>query len=171
MRSMAASLSDPLTSLGNRRQFTDFCDDAFPPDMDGTLIGVFIDLDNFKRLNDSKGHDAGDEALVCTGRIIRETIRESDLACRIGGEEFAILLNTVTPREGVAIAERVRAAIERELERFDVTASIGVTASMSGETAADFIRRGDVCMYHAKQSGKNRISTSWDNTESDLEAA
>jgi diguanylate cyclase (GGDEF)-like protein len=155
---------DPLTGLANRRRFIDAVGDAITA---GTgAVVLFIDLDDFKDVNDEMGHDAGDALLTAVGHRILSAIRPDDLACRIGGDEFAVLLpETAALDQAEAVAQRLlealAAPVEIEGRELVVPASIGIAAAAAGETLAvdELLRRADVAMYHAKAQGKNRLAT------------
>jgi diguanylate cyclase (GGDEF)-like protein len=123
-----------------------------------------IDIDHFKRLNDSYGHQAGDDVLREMGALIRQEIRATDVPGRYGGEEFCILLSQ-TPLEGARdFALRFRVAVESACfpaqgKSLKITASLGVSScSESGVSAAeDLIRRADEALYQAKTAGRNRV--------------
>jgi diguanylate cyclase len=122
-----------------------------------------LDVDDFKSLNDRLGHQAGDLALVHLARIVRRSIRPTDVISRYGGEEFVILL----PETPIADAVNVMARVQRELtkriflhnhERVLITFSAGVAERAFGESQEDLIARADKALYHAKDAGKNRVS-------------
>ena len=155
---------DPLTGLANRRRFIEVVGDAIATGR-GTAV-MFIDLDDFKHVNDEMGHDAGDALLTGVGHRILSAIRPDDVGCRIGGDEFAVLLPetpAVDQAETVAqrLLEALAAPIEIEGRELVVPASIGVAAAAAGERLAvdELLRRADVAMYHAKAQGKNRLAT------------
>lgn len=124
-----------------------------------------LDIDNFKKLNDSLGHDAGDAALIHLATVIRETMRPQDTCARFGGEEFIILL----PDTSLEDAQKALTRLQRELtkrfflhnnEKQLITFSAGVTALSEDDTQASIMKRADEAMYTAKKSGKNRVVTS-----------
>lgn len=158
MRAMSESLRDPLTKLGNRRHFDAEISRFTAVNSDRSAYGLFLDLDNFKRLNDTRGHDEGDRALVLAASAIRMNVRHEDLACRVGGEEFVVIMQGLSSDEAVAIAERIRFAIEEDLRELDVTVSIGAALFDPNNSIAEFMRRGDEAMYDAKRAGKNRVT-------------
>lgn len=165
LRAVNESLKDPLTSLGNRRMFDANVDGFFTRDTPELVFGLFIDLDHFKQLNDTLGHDAGDEALIKTAAVIQRNMRSSDLACRVGGEEFIVMFNAASQEFAFDVGERLRLEIERQLEEYGVTASIGVAQVRDNESPAELVRRGDEAMYRAKRSGRNRVIVDWDETD------
>jgi diguanylate cyclase (GGDEF)-like protein len=155
------SLADPLTGLGNRRAFDTAMEEeiARARRADGHVGLVMLDVDHFKRFNDRHGHQAGDEALILVARVLRTAARTGDRACRIGGEEFALLLPGADERESAAVAERVRAGIERRgAPAGPVTVSLGVAAA-SGEhaTPEQLVADADARLYAAKDGGRNRV--------------
>jgi diguanylate cyclase (GGDEF)-like protein len=151
------ALEDPLTGLANRTLFKDRVEHALKRRDVGQAIGVaFLDLDDFKTVNDSLGHAAGDELLVTVAQRIKESVRTSDTVARLGGDEFAVLLDDV---EDVAVpAHRILQALATPilLEGKPVTVygSVGIALHESGQTAADLLRNADVAMYKAKGEGK-----------------
>ena len=155
---------DPLTGLANRRRFIEVVGEAIASGT-GTAV-LFIDLDDFKHVNDEMGHDAGDALLTAVGHRILSAIRPDDLGCRIGGDEFAVLLPKTAAveeaqRVGQCLLEALAAPIEIEGRGLVVPASIGVAGMAAGESLAvdELLRRADVAMYHAKAQGKNRLAT------------
>ncbi|MDH4190576.1 MAG: diguanylate cyclase, partial [Betaproteobacteria bacterium] len=155
---------DPLTGVLNRRGFTDAFDaEASRGDRSGRAMCIgLLDIDNFKKLNDTHGHLAGDRALQHLAAIVRESLRPSDSVARYGGEEFVILLPETALGEGVAAMTRLQRQLTRkfflhENERLLITFSAGVAERRSGETQADVMARADAKLYEAKRSGKNRV--------------
>jgi diguanylate cyclase (GGDEF)-like protein len=123
---------------------------------------MFIDLDNFKLVNDTLGHTKGDEFLVNVCRLINRQIRPTDFACRYGGDEFTIIMTATSLFDGISIAQRWRALIENVAAKMkvNVSASIGIDefGVFSAQNAEDFINRVDKQLYEAKNTGKNRVS-------------
>lgn len=126
------------------------------------LMLAFCDLDRFKGINDSYGHPAGDAVLEGFGRILQSELRQHDLACRYGGEEFAIILLGTTIEEAESVLERVRTRLERHAwplhpERA-VTASFGLVSWLGEEESAEgLVTRADAALYQAKSRGRNRV--------------
>ena len=122
---------------------------------------VFVDLDNFKAVNDSFGHARGDEVIVAAARRIRACARDRDTAARLGGDEFALLLEDVTVEQATALAERVLAAVHDTPVEFSVGtvvvgASIGIAVAEPEETTETLLRNADLAMYQAKLRGRGR---------------
>jgi diguanylate cyclase (GGDEF)-like protein len=157
---------DPLTGLANRTLFTQRLSQAHErAAADGTRLAVlFIDLDNFKRVNDSLGHAWGDEVLLTVAARLRSCLRAGDTAARLGGDEFTILIERVDdPANVVAIAERMaellREPVELQGRPFFIGASIGIMISSDQlESPAELLRKADVAMYRAKTGGKGRCA-------------
>lgn len=131
---------------------------------DRRLCLAMVDIDHFKRVNDTFGHVFGDQVLVAIAGVLKETVKGGDPAARYGGEEFAILLPN-TPLEGArVVGEQVRESVSRRrVKRGDkvvanVTVSVGVTAYREGEPAATFIERADEALYSSKHDGRNRVT-------------
>ena len=158
-----ASLTDPLTGLNNRRYLDAIIEKeiARADRYKESLSMASLDLDHFKTVNDTWGHPMGDEVLKLVANIVRQSIRESDVIVRMGGEEFAILLPHTDISDAYMVAERARQAIEAESHPIvgKVTASFGVAERQSGETYNSLYRRVDEAMYRAKNSGRNRVIT------------
>jgi diguanylate cyclase (GGDEF)-like protein len=160
------ALHDVLTGLANRELFIDRVEQALlrTRRLPGQVALLFIDLDDFKQVNDSLGHAAGDRLLSEVAVRLRTCLRAGDTAARLGGDEFAILLDGVSdPGLGAVVARRVLAALREPLDlhgmRVTVEASIGIATTTSGfDEAGTLLRRADVAMYAAKGGGKGRYS-------------
>jgi len=149
--------TDPLTGLLNRRSLEHRLHGLIDAASDFAI--VMADLDHFKLLNDTHGHEAGDQALVLFSRVLGEALREQDLLCRWGGEEFTVVLPGVGLDEAVATTERVREALALRLMGATVpsfTASFGVAHTDGHEALEGLIRRADQALYAAKEAGRNR---------------
>lgn len=157
---------DVLTGLYNRRQFQQRLAEEYDRARryDSELSLQLMDLDNFKRINDSYGHQTGDSVLRSVGELIQDEIRESDVACRYGGEEFALLLPDTTTKEAVTTAERLRQDLENISFDTESNRSITTTASFGIAGLADdvnepqqLLRRADHALYQAKEAGRNTV--------------
>jgi diguanylate cyclase (GGDEF)-like protein len=131
----------------------------------GTAV-VMMDLDYFKKINDRFGHDSGDQILKAFAELIRANIRSNDLAARMGGEEFCIIMPDSSPKSAAAVADRIRSQIEMTIVqtangpvRATVSAGIAVR-SAEAETLRSLLNRADTALYEAKASGRNRIQIS-----------
>lgn len=161
--------TDQLTGLLNRRAFMREADrrSAEAHRHETPLSLIVFDIDHFKTVNDSYGHDAGDEALRTVADIMREQSRGTDLLCRYGGEEFTLLLPQ-TPLDGArTMAEKLRKAIsDRQIiqdnSRFRVTMSAGITQLQPEDTASSLFQRADSLLYQAKRAGRNRVVSKLD---------
>ena len=122
--------------------------------MTETLSVVVVDIDHFKRLNDTEGHAAGDMALQQIAYLIDGAVRDGDAAYRFGGEEFVILLPGTDLPGAMKLAERVRASVA---ERSALTVSCGVATRLPGESSTALLARADVALYAAKASGRDRV--------------
>ncbi|KQS66650.1 hypothetical protein ASG41_09260 [Modestobacter sp. Leaf380] len=156
------ALHDPLTGLSNRRLFGDRLEHALRRrgQQAAGLSLVFIDLDDFKDVNDRLGHDVGDQLLTEVGTRLRTVAREGDTVARLGGDEFALLLEGSDVEEARAVAARVHEWLSRpvlvEGHSLTVSASIGLAeVPAEGITGADLLRNADVAMYMAKDGGKH----------------
>ncbi len=162
---------DPLTGLPNRRRFMECLDGAlqrYKADPRRPWAVMFIDFDRFKLVNDSLGHNAGDQLLLQLARRVQEKLRPSDIVARLGGDEFAILASDIEhERDAVLLTERLMEALRRPFLLGDekngveliASASIGITFSAIGyETAEEVLRDADTAMYKAKSSGKARYA-------------
>lgn len=156
---------DALTGLFNRRAF----DAELPAFMERAqaigkgLAVLALDLDHFKPVNDTLGHAAGDAVLKAAGRILREGVRATDLPCRIGGDEFIVLLVDLDAAAAQKRAEALRAAIGSmphpgTEQGIRVTTTMGGTMLRAGETLAEFLHRADEALYAAKRAGRNRVA-------------
>ena len=161
---VALTLTDALTGLGNRRQL----EQALATEVNRAqrtgepLSAVMADLDHFKQVNDTFGHEIGDKVLAAFGELMRRKTRATEIVARSGGEEFIVLLPHTNLAHGVANAERIRAAIATtriEPMPNGVTASFGVAELDKGEQGDAFMRRVDKALYKAKRAGRNCVIT------------
>jgi two-component system, cell cycle response regulator len=157
-----AAFTDHLTGLANRRRFERQLDREVGRVLrfERPFTLLMIDIDNFKKLNDTFGHDAGDDAIRGISRVLREGTRGIDLAARIGGEEFAVLLVETSQAAGMEVAERLRVAIRDLLTPSEarITASFGVAeCPTDAQTASGILKAADVALYEAKRNGRDRV--------------
>jgi diguanylate cyclase (GGDEF)-like protein/PAS domain S-box-containing protein len=155
---------DGLTGIFNRRHFFELSEAELDRARrhDSPVSLILFDLDHFKEINDTYGHQCGDEVLRAVAEAGNEKLRSFDLFGRYGGEEFAVLLPEVDPEGALAIAERLRrgiAAVEEDLGGIGVTASFGVASMLSTGSLAfdDLLRLADEALYRAKQRGRDRV--------------
>lgn len=158
-----AALTDSLTGTHNRRYFDDALREYLAEfGRIGRPVGLMvIDLDRFKSVNDTHGHDIGDEVLRQVSRSLKDLTRYHDVVARLGGEEFAVVVPNMTEDGLVKLAERIRKAaasliIEVEHAGLKITISIGLAIWDGRETADSFFRRADKMLYRAKSLGRNR---------------
>jgi diguanylate cyclase (GGDEF)-like protein len=157
-----AAFTDHLSGLANRRRFERQLErEVARMERYGHPFSLLmIDIDSFKDLNDTFGHDAGDDAIRRLSKVLREGTRGIDLAARIGGEEFAVLLVETSREGGFEVAERLRAAIKvLEIPKArHITASFGVAeCPIDAQTAAGVLKAADVALYEAKRNGRDRV--------------
>ncbi len=160
-----AALTDALTGMQNRRYF----DDALREYLDefrrvDKPVGLMIlDLDHFKQVNDTHGHDVGDRVLREVANCLRDMTRFHDVVARLGGEEFAVVAPNMADEPLIKLAERIRKAVSQLTVvtsgnvRLKVTTSVGLAVWDGKETADDFFRRADKQLYQAKRQGRNRV--------------
>lgn len=162
-REHARAFTDPLTQQLNRRAFSDLGARLLERCRgDGKPVTIaFVDIDDFKRVNDIAGHAAGDIVLTEVATIIREGVRPTDLVGRYGGDEFVVLLPDVRASDATLVLERLRATIADRFagRRVPVTATIGAaTFEMLPGTMDEMVRISDAAMYAGKRGGKNRVT-------------
>jgi diguanylate cyclase (GGDEF)-like protein len=158
--------TDELTTLVNRRRFIEALEVELERSrmFETPLTVVLADLDDFKRINDSFGHHAGDHALRAFGELLRDHVRDVDVAGRIGGEEFAVFLPETGIDAATAVAARMREALASsritlpEGQKIRLTASFGIAEAMAGQSTDELLRQADAALYEAKRAGKNRFS-------------
>ncbi|MEX0872436.1 MAG: diguanylate cyclase [Aquisalimonadaceae bacterium] len=158
--------TDSLTMLPNRRHFLERArQEQHRSARNGTSLSVLLmDIDFFKRINDTHGHAAGDRVLVCLAGLLQSKMRDQDVVGRIGGEEFAILLPDTNSLGALMLAERLRVALESyrvagaAKRPLQITASFGVACLRAGEGTIDrLLRQADEALYRAKETGRNRV--------------
>jgi two-component system, cell cycle response regulator len=159
---------DGLTGVYNRREFNRWLTlevERSKREFNPVSL-LMVDIDHFKKLNDTYGHQAGDEALRQVGRLLQREVRPGDHVARYGGEEFAIILPKASGADAFAVAERIRVSIAAHViplslrQSLTFTASLGFsTFSIDKDTEEEFIQRADQALYYAKHSGRNRVSS------------
>jgi diguanylate cyclase (GGDEF)-like protein len=167
--------TDSLTGIANRRIFLESLGGAisFAQRHQTPLSIIMADLDDFKSVNDTFGHNAGDQVLQAFAALLRENSRQEDLAARFGGEEFIMMLPGTGAEEAAVLGERLRRhckEITSTVFSIRVTASFGVAAYQPGDTVDGFIERADQALYDAKMMGKNQVVVGEDTTEQVEEA-
>ena len=157
----AQARNDPLTGLANRRKLREYFQ-TLPQDVPSLFL--MLDIDHFKKINDTHGHDAGDEVLIKVADLLKESVRSTDMVARLGGEEFCIILANTTTKQGIKLAENIRKSIEATIfsgphGNIRVTISIGVAERQLDESINHWLKRADQALYHAKNNGRNQVTT------------
>lgn len=167
LRAMAAH--DPLTRLLNRRGMLDGLDTYFRSRTAGPAHLLIVDIDHFKRINDTYGHQIGDTVLCHVADVLRDTARQGDLACRLGGEEFVVICPDTDAEGALRLASRARTAIENSEVvtaaapggPIRCTVTIGISAGFAGPQELDrAMQQADAALYRGKHTGRNRIERS-----------
>jgi diguanylate cyclase (GGDEF)-like protein len=159
----AQATTDPLTGLPNRRYFDEFCGLLARRRRSGDAVAaLMIDIDHFKRLNETYGHPVGDAVLKRVATAIATTVRDADVPARVGGEEFAVLLRNPGPDVALEVGERVRRAVRaidlRDIGVDEVSVSVGVANALGpDEPIPDLVERADQALRKAKRSGRDRV--------------
>ncbi|SLN43906.1 PleD family two-component system response regulator [Oceanibacterium hippocampi] len=165
-RSMAMAVTDSLTGLFNRRYLNNHLENLLShrEDEGKPLSMLILDIDHFKRINDTHGHGVGDEVLKQFAQRMGLNLRGVDLAARIGGEEFVVVMPSTDLALAEGIAERLRRAVGDEPfkvngtdQPLEVTCSIGVITARSGESPKEALARADAALYEAKHRGRNKV--------------
>jgi diguanylate cyclase (GGDEF)-like protein len=162
-----SALRDRLTGVFNRGAFDDRLQSEFTASRRrGTPLALLLfDIDHFKQLNDTHGHQAGDAVIRAVAHVAQTTVRAEDVLARYGGEEFAVILRSVSSRSAFVMAERLRVAVEDQRTAWNdlaigATVSVGVVHAASAkafENPAKFIAAADAALYEAKHQGRNRV--------------
>jgi diguanylate cyclase (GGDEF)-like protein/PAS domain S-box-containing protein len=162
-----AALTDPLTGLHNRRGLEGRSEALHfrPGGASAAQVWIMVDIDHFKRVNDTHGHEAGDEVLKAVAEALRSTARVGDIVARFGGEEFVLVLPDTSAEMAARIAERLRLAIETSSTDVDgqiirVTASFGVAQRAPQESQLEVLERADAALFSSKKDGRNRVTMS-----------
>ena len=155
---------DPLTGLSNRRHFMSLAKQALlmQKRMQVNVGLLMLDIDFFKQINDTHGHEVGDLVLKQISQIIQTNCRETDLICRWGGEEFVVLSSSANADDVITLAERLRSAIEQEVFHHEeieirITMSLGLANALPDEECDALVKRADYALYKAKNSGRNKL--------------
>ncbi len=156
--------TDYLTGIMNRRMFNQISEHYFQTAQEDhlSLTLLILDLDHFKKINDTYGHQTGDQLLISFVQTVKNLLRRSDIFSRIGGEEFAILLSQIDKKDAYLLAEKIRQAVENitvpyEGENVYVRTSIGIAQNKAEDSSfSDIFSRSDMALYKAKQAGRNR---------------
>jgi diguanylate cyclase (GGDEF)-like protein/PAS domain S-box-containing protein len=155
------TVTDPLTNIHNFRHFSNSMEHEVNrlKRSPGDLALMMLDIDNFKAYNDRFGHPAGDQLLRDVGRIIKESVRETDIICRYAGDEFVVILPSTAKAGSAILGERIRNAIARTAfkKQVAVTVSIGIAQHKPGMTGRELTIKADRALYKAKKEGKNQI--------------
>jgi diguanylate cyclase (GGDEF)-like protein/PAS domain S-box-containing protein len=155
------SITDVLTGLFNRRFLNNKLEEESKRSgrYQSPLSLILLDIDFFKKYNDSFGHTEGDKILSKVGDTIKRCIRQTDFGCRYGGEEFAVILPETNVEDAILIAERIRKGVESDTAKLNmgVTISAGVGSYTKKQSINEFISKTDVALYKAKKSGRNCI--------------
>ncbi|HET7681830.1 MAG TPA: GGDEF domain-containing protein [Xanthobacteraceae bacterium] len=161
------SLTDPLTTLANRKFFDQALEKALSDAVSKRepLSLMMMDIDHFKKFNDSYGHQTGDQVLRLVAMSVKNNVKGQDIAARYGGEEFCVVLPNTVLRSATTVADHIRRAVmtkqlmkrstHEQLGR--ITISIGVAHFHDGDNAQSLIGRADACLYAAKRAGRNRV--------------
>jgi diguanylate cyclase len=165
-QAQAAALLDPLTGLRNRRGFEESMNEMKLQRgrLDGTAL-LMADIDHFKVVNDMHGHLLGDKVLRAVAHVLKSNIKGRDMAARLGGEEFAVILPDTSAEGAAALAKQIRSRVAHgRIKRSaaqgqigQVTLSIGVAVAEAGESLESLMQRADAALYAAKQNGRNRV--------------
>jgi two-component system cell cycle response regulator len=164
--SIEMAITDPLTGLYNRRYMESHLNSLLEQAVSRKkpLTVLVLDIDYFKAINDTHGHDAGDDVLREFSFRIKKSIRGIDLACRYGGEEFVVVMPETDLTVATMVAERLRRRIATEpfpvqdgARALEVTISVGISALGKDDTAANILKRADAALYRAKRDGRNRV--------------
>jgi diguanylate cyclase len=165
-RTRREARTDVLSGVGNRKAFDErlqFTLSKFNRQKTPFAL-VLADVDHFKWINDTHGHQAGDQVVTNIGNVLQQSVRDTDFVARFGGDEFALLLSGIEGELATEIAERIRRKIERsnfnvgpENERVAVTFSMGLAAAREGDNAETLLERADRALYTSKESGRNQL--------------
>ncbi|SDD66278.1 GGDEF domain-containing protein [Sporomusa acidovorans] len=143
--------TDSLTQLWNRKYFFEILKQELRcPDTSATTFLFMLDMDNFKCINDTFGHQAGDEALKALARVLQNNIHPTDVAARLGGDEFALLLRNATQETACTTAETIRQTVNSKLAKYNSSVSIGIVSSTAATGSDALLALADQALYRAK---------------------
>ncbi len=153
------AIKDTLTNIGNRRFFHQKLDEQIllAQRYNHPFSLIICDIDFFKKVNDNYGHDMGDNVLVQYTKYIASMLRETDIFCRIGGEEFIIILPETTKDKAYLLAQKLRESVENYKNVLPITMSFGVAEYEKGDDDTSIYKRVDVALYKAKETGRNKV--------------
>lgn len=158
------AISDPLTHLFNKGYFSYRLKEEWERNRrrDLPLVLIALDLDNFKQVNDRYGHSTGDDLLADVGGVIRTTVRSIDCPCRIGGDEFVVILPQTDLDGAMLVAERLRVGVLRVLKKLNLSPLVSISCGVSGypntaRSPEELMEQADAALYKAKEAGKNRV--------------
>lgn len=179
-RTRKEARTDGLCEIGNRKAFDETLNFMVSRNKkSGESFGLMlIDIDHFKRINDTFGHTAGDEVLTSIGEVLKKCVRPEDVVCRLGGDEFAIMLEGLTDSSAEKVGARIRSTIE--LHDFNVgegdmstvvTMSMGLAVIRASDDCQEIYKRSDVALYRSKENGRNRLYTIIDDERAAVQLA
>jgi diguanylate cyclase len=153
------TINDALTNAGNRRYFDQKLEEhiTLTQRYKYPFSFMIFDIDFFKKINDTYGHDVGDKVLIEFSNLIRENLRQADIFARIGGEEFAVLLPATTNDKAYILAQKLRTLIEEYPGITPITTSIGLIQYEKGDDPKTMFQRADYALYKAKETGRNKV--------------
>jgi two-component system cell cycle response regulator len=160
--SLTSAATDGLTGLPNRRAFDQFAARLAAPQAPGYAV-ILVDIDHFKAVNDTYGHQSGDEVLLAVAAALQSAAPPASLVARYGGEEFVVVMPNATAAMALGAAEQLRLSVQRAAGPVPVTASFGIAASPGGQPAAPVIAAADAALYQAKSEGRNRVIGAHEN--------
>ena len=153
------AIKDPLTHIGNRRFFHQKLDEEIllSQRYNNPFSLIIFDIDFFKKVNDNYGHDMGDKVLVEYTKFISSMLRDTDIFCRIGGEEFIVILRNTTKDKAYMLAQKLRESVENHKAVLPITMSFGVAGYEKGDDDTSIYKRVDIALYKAKETGRNKV--------------
>lgn len=153
------AIKDTLTNIGNRRFFHKKLDEQIllSQRYNNPFSLIIFDIDFFKKVNDNYGHDMGDKILVEYSRFISSMLRNTDIFCRIGGEEFIVILQNTTKDKAYLLAQKIRKSVQNHKAILPITMSFGVAGYEKGDDDTSLYKRVDIALYKAKETGRNKV--------------